>query len=214
MTRIKTVDLYEFNELNDEAKERARDWYRRCNDTDDWAEFIIDDFATIVDMIGITLKTKSVRLMGGGTREDPCVWYSVSYSQGDGASFEGTYSHKKSALKAVKAYAPADEALHTIVKRLVDVQRANFYELTATISTDSKYSHTGTMRVDVERENDHDQSPSYGAEDEVTDCLRSLADWLYRRLVVEYEYLNSNEVIDEMMEANGYTFDEDGHRMD
>lgn len=39
MARIETVTraLYQFDELSDDAKERARDWYRGCGDTWVWA---------------------------------------------------------------------------------------------------------------------------------------------------------------------------------
>ena len=44
-------------------------------------------------ILGIRLKTTPVRLMGGGTRQKPCIWFSGFWSQGDGACFEGYFSH-------------------------------------------------------------------------------------------------------------------------
>ena len=38
-----------------------------------------------------------VRLMGGGTRAKPCIWFSGFWSQGDGACFEGYWSNAKGA---------------------------------------------------------------------------------------------------------------------
>jgi len=50
------------------------------------------------------------------------------------------------------------------------------------------------------------------AEDVVTEALRDLARWLYRQLEREYDYLSSDEMVDETIFANGYTFTEIGGR--
>ena len=50
------------------------------------------------------------------------------------------------------------------------------------------------------------------AEDTVIELLRDLARWLYRQLEREYEYQTSNEVTDEAILANEYTFTDDGRR--
>jgi hypothetical protein len=49
-------------------------------------------------------------------------------------------------------------------------------------------------------------------EDVVAEVLCDLARWLYRQLEREYEYLTSDEVVDEAIVANAYTFTEAGHR--
>ncbi len=46
----------------------------------------------------------------------------------------------------------------------------------------------------------------------VTEALRDLADWLYRQLEREYEYLTSDESVEETIIANEYTFTEAGRR--
>ena len=46
----------------------------------------------------------------------------------------------------------------------------------------------------------------------VTDALRDLANWLFRQLEQEYEYLTSDEVVDETLVVGGYTFTEEGRR--
>ena len=47
----------------------------------------------------------------------------------------------------------------------------------------------------------------------ITDALRDLANWLYRELEQEYEYLISDEAVDETLVANGHTFTEEGRRV-
>ena len=50
------------------------------------------------------------------------------------------------------------------------------------------------------------------AEDAVTEAMRNLARWLYRQHEAEHGYLNSDEIVDEAIAANGYTFTEAGRR--
>ncbi len=44
------------------------------------------------------------------------------------------------------------------------------------------------------------------AEETVIEALRDLALWLYRQLEREYDYLTSDEAVDEAITANAYTF--------
>ncbi len=87
-----TTTVYEFNELSDSAKEKVRDWYRHINAGDsDFADCVIDEAIEQGELLGITFKTRTVKLYGGGTREKPCIWWSGFHRQGDGACFEGTW---------------------------------------------------------------------------------------------------------------------------
>ena len=87
--------VYQFPELSDAAKEKARNWYRELGPHDDWWEAVYEDFERVCEILGIRLKTTPVRLMGGGTRAKPCIWFSGFWSQGDGACFESYWSHAK-----------------------------------------------------------------------------------------------------------------------
>ena len=66
-----------FDALSDEAKEKAREWYKSHNDypflEEEMRELILSEFEEL-----------------GYTVEGIKVAYSLSYSQGDGASFEAT----------------------------------------------------------------------------------------------------------------------------
>lgn len=44
------------------------------------------------------------------------------------------------------------------------------------------------------------------------EALRDLARWLYRQLEREYDYLTSDEAVDEAIVANEYSFTVDGKR--
>jgi hypothetical protein len=201
------ITLFAFAELSDDAKARARDWYRyNALDYDCW-QFVYDDFESVCELLGITLKTSTVRLMGGGTRHKPCVYFRGFWSQGDGACFEGRYRYRKGSAKKIRAYAPVDQGLHRIADALANIQRRNFYQVWAECGHRGHYYHEYSMTVDVGR-GDADVSP----DDEVTlrECLRDLARWLYGRLEADFEHLNSDEAVDEAMEINAYRFREDG----
>lgn len=201
--------VFKFSELSDSAKETAREWWRRDQDFD--LDSTIDDAVTIGQLFGLDIRMETVRLMSGRTRQEPAVFWTGFWSQGDGASFEGAYAYSKGALDAVKSYAPQDSTLHAIVQRLQKVQARNFYQLTATIDQSGHYVHEMTMRFDVSRNDDKPVSDDDC--EELSDCLRDFARWIYRALEAEYEYQTSDEVTDELIEANGCTFDEDGNHI-
>ena len=92
MPEIICTTVYQFPELSDAAKEKARSWYRELGPHDDWWDAVYEDFERVCEILSIRLKTTPVRLMGGGTRAKPCIWFSGFWSQGDGACFEGHVS--------------------------------------------------------------------------------------------------------------------------
>ena len=74
------------------------------------------------------------------------------HSQGDGASFFGTYCHARGACKAIRAHAPRDDELHRIADELQAAQRGNFWQLTAAIRQQGRYCHEYSMAIEVERD--------------------------------------------------------------
>ena len=209
-TETTTRTLYKFSELSPEAQRRALEKQAQYEAEDFDPEFVYDDAATIADLLGLDLDTRYIPLMNGSTRPEPTIYYSGFYSQGDGACFEGTYSYKAGALKAVKDYAGQDERLHRIVKALQDIQRKNFYQLSARTKHSGHYYHSGCMSVDVARADDKEMTDD--AEETVKECLRDFADWIYKQLENEYDYRTGEEACREAIEANDYEFTEKGGR--
>ncbi|KYO54158.1 antitoxin of toxin-antitoxin stability system [Tistrella mobilis] len=212
MPEIIETTVYRLDELSDAAKQKARAWYREGNFDYDWFESVYDDFERICAIIGVRLDTHSVRLYGGGARQKPAIWFSGFWSQGDGACFEGRYSHAKGALHRIRDYAPQDDELHRIADALQAIQQRNFYQLHAVVTHRGRYCHEYSMIASVERDSPSEQVMSADAEEAVTEALRGLARWLYRQLEREYEYLTSDEAVDEAIAANDYTFTEAGVR--
>ena len=204
--------VYRLIELSGDAKDKARAWYREGGFDDDWYDAVYEDFQRVAEILGLDLKTRTVRLMGGGTRQDPCIWFRGFWSQGDGACFETRYSYRKAAPRRIREYAPQDTELHRIADALQAVQRRNFYQLRAEASHRGHYYHEYCMAISVERDSPTYQDMTADAEEGVIEVLRDLARWLYRQLEREYDYLSSDEVVDEAIIANGYTFTEAGQR--
>ncbi|MBN9670191.1 antitoxin of toxin-antitoxin stability system [Roseibium aggregatum] len=201
-----------FDELSETARDRARAWYREGGFDHDWYDAVYEDFQGIAEILGLNLKTQSVRLMSGGLRQDPCIWFRGFSSQGDGACFETWYSYQKHAPRRIREYAPQDTELHRIADALQAVQRRNFYQLRAEAGHRGHYYHEYCMAISVERDSPTGQDMTADAEETIIEALRDLACWLYRQLEREYDYLSSDEVVDEAIIANGYTFTEAGRR--
>ena len=210
MPRIVKTTVYELKELSEAARERARAWYRDTCFDHPWYEFVYEDFETVCGLLGVTLRTSPVSLMSGGTRETPHTFFRGFWNQGDGASFEGSYEYARGAGRAIRAYAPRDTELHAIVDALTDIQRRNFYQLIAAIRQRGPYCHEYTMALDMERDSRTGQDPTRDAEDAVTEALRDLARWLYRRLEREYGYQSSDSVVDQTIAANDWAFTAQG----
>jgi len=212
MPEIIETTVYRLDELSGGAKEKARAWYREGGFEYDWYDAVYEDFQRIAEILGIRLKTRTVRLMGGGSQQESCIWFRGFWSQGDGACWEGFYSYRKNAPAEIRSYAPQDTTLHGIADALQAIQRRNFYQLRAKVSHRGHYYHEYCMAISVERDSPTYQDMSPDAEDIVIEALRDLARWLYRQLEREYDYLSSDEAVDETITANEYTFTETGLR--
>ena len=212
MPRIIETTVYELDELSEAAKEKARSWYREHGLFDEWYEFVFEDFQVICGLLGIDLDTRPVRLFGGGTRDDPCIFFRGFWSPGDGASFSGTHGYRPGAAQAIRAHAPEDAALHAIADRLRDLQRRNFFQLTASIRQRGRECHEYAMPITVGRDSPTGQDATADAEDLFTEIMRALARWLYRQLELEYESQTSDEAADEAILVNEWTFTESGGR--
>lgn len=212
MPEVIETTVYRLDELSEAAKDKARAWHRDSAFDPDWYDAVTEDFARVAEILGVELLTRPVRLMGGGSRQQPCIWFSGFWSQGDGACFEGRYVYAKSAPQKIRAYAPQDAELHHIADTLQEVQQRNFYQLHAGIRHRGHYYHEYCMVISVERDSPSGQDMTADAEDTVIEAQRDLARWLYRQLEREYDYLSSDEVVDEGIVANDYTFTDSGER--
>ena len=204
--RVIEKEIFKYEELDDRAKDKAKDWYRQFvfNEHCDW-EFVLEDAVQAAEILGIGIGRRR------GSWES-AIYFSGFWSQGDGACFEGSYRYAKGAAKRVREEYPEDKELHRIADELQTIQRRNFYKLCARMTHSGRYSHSGCMDVSVWHYDD--QYRDIGdAEDDIAQLMRDFADWIYGQLEKEYEYQCSDNVVEESIIANEYEFDEYGDRV-
>lgn len=191
--------LFKFDELSDSAKGKARDWYREGAFDYDWWESVYEDAAQCGEIIGIDIRQKPIKTMGGGTRMEPAIYFSGFCHQGQGSSFNGTYSYAKGSVAKIKQHAPQDKDLHAIAEALYEAQRHAGFKITA----DIRSQHDTGIRVEC----DIDQPA-------IEEALNDFNHWIFKRLEEEFNYQNSDEQVDDAIRANEYTFDAEGNRDD
>ena len=59
--RIVEKTLYKYEELNDEAKQRAREWYLEGGLDYSWWEYSYEDFARVAEILGIEISCRQGR---------------------------------------------------------------------------------------------------------------------------------------------------------
>lgn len=208
-------EAYRFDELSDEAKERARDWYRQCmHEFNDLSERNYDDFVRVAEILGITFKQRETGQRRDGTKVyGPAIYWSGFCSQGDGACFEGSYSYQPDAQAKIREYCN-DEKLLVIADELAEIQERNLFGLEATVEHSGHYYHEHSTIIDVSDGRDPDRSFVERGDDgdRLAELMRDFMRWMYRQLEADNDYLYSAECVDESIEANDYMFDEDGDR--
>jgi len=215
MSRRICETVFQFSDLEESSKEAARQWYRENAFADCWWDTVYEDAAMVADILGIDLRTRKVQFRNGETRYDGInIGFSGFSCQGDGAHFQGSYSYAKGAAKAIREYAPKDTVLHGIADSLQSIQRNHFYKLKASVKHSGHYQHQYCTDIEVAKEDrdGYDLAPGIEVEKEVSEILRSFMQWIYCQLEKEYEFRNSDEVVDEEIASNGYEFTESGGR--
>ena len=188
-----------WDQLNAGAMQAAYERYRDWNvENIDWWEYIYEDATRMGALMGITIDK---------------IQFSGFWSQGDGASYSGSYSAAPDAVAKIKAEAPQDAELHRIAEKLTELQIAYgpLYgrSIQVKITTDnSRYCHEMTMNFGIE--DDEGDEPVGRRTKELVDTLRDFARWIYSSLEQEYDYLTSEECVMESLASGDYSFDEDG----
>jgi len=190
MRAIKTV-VYSFDELSEDAKEKAIENVRNSNFLDyDWWDCTLEDWKECLGIIGFEVEN---------------IYFNVGYSQSDYASIEGTYKYKKQWQKALKQSGIGGKTLKALSEygqRLQKAQSLVFYSGYCSVSS----HHRGGMCFDVEAEKGRIDEFDTDVRDIVSDICHDI----YCSLTDEYEYLTSDESIREMILCNEMEFTEEG----
>lgn len=191
MPRTIKATVYLFDELSDEAKEKARDWFKSEAEFDH--EVVFEDAKECGKLLGIKI--------------DNIYFRGFSY-QGDGACFEGSYAYRKNSTKAIRDHAPLDLELHYIADELFNIQKSHFFSVTAKVKhRGSHYYHENTTYIEVQsRRSSFDEN----LEDGLSEILRDFMKWIYKQLEASFWAEQEDDYVDESIRANEYEFYVDG----
>lgn len=170
--KLKTIETYKFKELSNEVKEKLIDTYLQ-----DSYESLGEDFEyhakeIIKDKLGIEI-------------EDAEVYYSLSYCQGDGVSFEGE------SIKIEKLLSNYKDKFSKRELRLLNLLGDNLY--IDAIRNNSNCYHENTMSIQVSGRDDYYsyeiiEGNLYSIADKVTEIARDLCQELER---IGYSYFDN-----------------------
>lgn len=235
MTRIVQTTVYKFDELpTDDAKARARDWWREASAGDNWfSESALDDLVTVGNACGLQFGGRNPN----NSTDDGIYWSGFS-SQGDGASFNATWHANGTDVEKIAAIIADRPISYTVPGGAVQHCESNaelvpvleaFQDLAIAApeaygtASASNRGHSMSMDYNIGDcpacgcvDNGECQCEPQPVRDEAgnadtfSEACTDLARWFYRSLEREYEYANSDEIVDENIRANEYEFTELG----
>ena len=215
--RTMQVQVYQFSELSESAKETAREWWREAEAHDFTVEW--EHYETAAKLLGIDLTEQRTNKRTGKAYTANTIQYSGFSSQGDGASFFGSFTFAPGCCGTIRAVFPKDTVLHGIADKLTAlnnrIRLLHGGKLAGTITIGShsgSYCHEYTMDATATNAVDGEEL-DLKISDEFRDLMRDFARWIYKGLEEDYEYRMSDEAVDESIQANQYVFDEDGDRV-
>ena len=195
---IVEIKTFKFEELAEQSQQIAIEQYRDSDHLDyEWFDYSKSDFHSILELIGFT------NIDSG---------FSGFCCQGDGANFTADYSYKSGCLKSIKQRAPIDSELHVIVQCIVSHMKDYGYKLECHITRfNTRYEHSNMMSFDWNMQSGESVNwKNDFTENEINQLFRDLADWYYAQLENEYDHLNSDDCIAELLESNEYDYLESG----
>lgn len=195
--QIIQVEAFRFDELSVDAKQKVMNEVSRDDDT--FYEDVLYDAKYIGELMGIHIND---------------IYFSGFWSQGDGASFDGTYIYNDNAIEAIKqATNNSDPVLVLIVAALHAIQTSCPAILRANCKQSGHYCNSANMQIDVYTNFSENTLDISAAKKELSNTLRSFADWIYGQLKKAYEYSISETYIREVCSDNDYYFNKRGELM-
>lgn len=192
--------VYTFGELTKQAKEKARDQYRGHELDFEWWVEDFEDAKMCLGMLGIKVEH---------------IFFSGFSSQGDGACFEAEYSYTQKWREEVgQSIGGADlPVLLAWGEALEKLQQERGHTISASTKQAGRYMHSGCMCVDVTFDGDDPMTNAdFEIERDVTRLLREMADWVYRKLEKQFDYLMSDDGVDEALNNGLHEYLVDGTR--
>jgi hypothetical protein len=195
-----------YSELSPEAKERAREWWRECERND-------FDVQAITEMLQNDLEYEY-----GIYAECSDISWDFGYCQGDGVDFKAHIDIDKMAAHGVPGceyFSYAAQKLKALWEQMQIIEAMSFSEYS--IDWTIRISEHGHATVEYRTYRDQDEGEDRLCTmlaQEMEKVLESIYKDACKRLEKigydDIEYRDSDEYIDEEIEANDYKFDEEG----
>lgn len=207
---VEEKTTFTFDELSDDAKDKALDAERYSEGylSYEWWDSTYEDAVRMATILGIQIDTTRHTPHGGRPFYSTDIHFSGFSSQGDGASFSGYYISKPDAATEMAKEAPLDMELQRIAAALTLMSITQRLMGNAPpecrITQEGRYSHSGTMDLASDYLDDVPES----MEKDLLQLVRDFADWIYKQLGNEHDYLMSDEVVAEQLADR--RFDESG----
>ena len=194
------INLYRYDELSPQAKEKVAEQYSGINTEYEWWTFTYEHWQEKLEEQGFT---------------NPKIYFSGFWSQGDGACFDAEidlaiqFEQYKNFLLC-HGTEKIKRAMHNHENWIYDyLYNETSYDIAV---VNHRYSHESTRRI---------TSYCTSRRGILTDIYYDFEDWLedrrknfcmeiYRDLQQEYEYLSSKECIAETLRSNEYEFTQEG----
>jgi hypothetical protein len=174
-----------------------------------WHDTVYEDFRQICTILGIELDSGEPSFSGFWSQGDGASWTGRYQAQGLGyAGLEPLYTYDLAPAK-IRKHAPQDEELHRIADELCLLARIYGPTYAIVRRHSHHYVHSNTMCVS-EWEYHDDEIDINDVDDKIIDhieeallhAFQALADWLYKTLEAEHDYLTSDEAVIGTLEAN------------
>ena len=206
--RTVSVNVYNYEELADDAKEKVLAEQRNANVRfNDWFELIIDAWKCSLEEFAFFA---------------PRIYFSGFYSQGDGACFECDSIYSDRLFESVRAEIDTFSKEFQEVFKTQEEALFNFMEnyVSFTIETSiHRYCHENTRYIDWDIHNDDEKAKHFEKFiDEIGEWLeekrKTFCKEIYQQLEEEYEEQTSDDSVIYTVSGNEYEFFEDGRLVD
>lgn len=188
--------VYNFEELSNEAQEKALNTLHEINLDYEWYTFTIEDKEAALEAQGV---------------DNIDIQFSGFWSQGDGASITFNINDLKKFMKHHKISNKFKLVYNNEDVIVANVTRASYPHYVHENMVRGDVSIHGYIDDDMTSEKINKLEEQVNAFEEwLTEYIRDESQELYKALEAEYSYLTSEEGIKETIEVNQYEFYEDG----
>ena len=193
MSKIIQTEVFEYDELDERAKEIARAWFSQHYPEFEWWDDCYERIKDVGEILGFEFDKK---------RDSIAAYFDTD--RGAYFAFHGGWTFKAGAAATIRAYAPKDDELHRIARELFKAARRTCWNVSARVRAER---NGASIRVDTD-----DWFYSKEIEEAIQEAIQDFCHWALKLLKAELEYLQSEENIEEMIRINEYTFTKDGKR--